>query len=32
MTQGRGHYSMEPANYEPVPPNIAGKVLEEYAK
>lgn len=32
MTQGRGHYSMEPSNYEPVPPNIAGKVLEEYAK
>ncbi|MGE3171904.1 MAG: elongation factor G [Planctomycetota bacterium] len=32
ITQGRGHYSMEPATYEPVPPNIAGKVLEEYAK
>jgi elongation factor G len=32
MTQGRGHYSMEPFNYEAVPPNIAAKVLEEYAK
>jgi elongation factor G len=32
MTQGRGTYSMEPASYEPVPPNIAEKVLTEYAK
>ena len=32
MTQGRGTYSMEPASYEPVPPNIAEKVLAEYAK
>ncbi len=32
MTQGRGHYSMEPSSYEPVPPNIATKVLEEYSK
>jgi elongation factor G len=32
LTQGRGHYSMEPFAYEPVPPNIATKVLEEYAK
>ena len=32
ITQGRGHYSMEPSTYEPTPPNIAAKVLEEYAK
>ena len=32
MTQGRGTYSMEPASYEPVPPNIAEKVLAEYSK
>ncbi len=32
MTQGRGTYSMEPASYEPVPPNIAEKVLAEYTK
>ena len=32
LTQGRGHYSMEPFNYEPVPPNIAAKVIEDYAK
>lgn len=31
LTQGRGTYSMEPSTYEPVPPNIAEKVLEEYA-
>jgi elongation factor G len=30
MTQGRGQYTMEPASYEPVPPNIAEKVLAEY--
>jgi elongation factor G len=30
MTQGRGQYTMEPAAYEPVPPNIAEKVLAEY--
>jgi elongation factor G len=30
MTQGRGNYTMEPASYEPVPPNIAEKVLTEY--
>ncbi|MBK8978709.1 MAG: elongation factor G [Planctomycetes bacterium] len=29
MTQGRGHYSMEPSTYEAVPPNIAEKVLAE---
>jgi elongation factor G len=29
MTQGRGHYSMEPKSYEPVPGNIAEKVLKE---
>ncbi|HEB53739.1 MAG TPA: elongation factor G [bacterium] len=29
ITQGRGTYSMEPSTYEPVPPNIAEKVLEE---
>ncbi|MFY9345227.1 MAG: elongation factor G [Planctomycetota bacterium] len=32
LTQGRGTYSMEPASYEPVPPNIAEKVLAEYTK
>ncbi|MCB9876407.1 MAG: elongation factor G [Planctomycetes bacterium] len=32
LTQGRGTYSMEPATYEPVPPNIAEKVLEDLAK
>jgi elongation factor G len=32
LTQGRGTYTMEPAAYEPVPPNIAEKVLAEYAK
>jgi elongation factor G len=32
LTQGRGTYTMEPASYEPVPPNIAEKVLAEYAK
>lgn len=32
LTQGRGTYSMEPASYEPVPPNIAEKVLAEYLK
>jgi elongation factor G len=31
MTQGRGTYTMEPASYEPVPPNIAAKVLDEHA-
>jgi len=31
ITQGRGTYSMEPGTYEPVPPNIAEKVLEEYS-
>jgi elongation factor G len=28
ITQGRGHYTMEPAAYEVVPPNIAAKILE----
>ena len=28
MTQGRGHYSMEPEAYEPVPANLAAKILE----
>ena len=32
LTQGRGTYTMEPATYEPVPPNIAEKVLADYAK
>ncbi|MBM4059720.1 MAG: elongation factor G [Planctomycetes bacterium] len=32
LTQGRGTYTMEPASYEPVPPNIAEKVLDEYGK
>ena len=30
MTQGRGHYSMEPHSYEAVPAGIAEKVLEDY--
>jgi elongation factor G len=30
MTQGRGQYTMEPASYDPVPPNIAEKVLAEH--
>lgn len=30
-TQGRGHYSMEPLAYEPVPPNIAEKVFKDLA-
>ncbi|MCA8949541.1 MAG: elongation factor G [Planctomycetes bacterium] len=29
LTQGRGTYSMEPASYEAVPPNIAAKILED---
>jgi elongation factor G len=29
MTQGRGHYTMEPSSYEPVPPNIAEKLLKD---
>jgi elongation factor G len=32
ITQGRGHYSMEPHSYEAVPPNIAEKVLKEAAQ
>ncbi len=32
LTQGRGTYTMEPASYEPVPPNIAEKVLAEIVK
>ncbi len=32
LTQGRGTYTMEPASYEPVPPNIAEKVLAEVVK
>jgi len=31
-TQGRGHYSMEPLAYEPVPPNIAEKVFKDLAE
>ncbi|MFO1055266.1 MAG: elongation factor G [Planctomycetota bacterium] len=31
VTQGRGHYTMEPFAYEAVPPNIAEKVLAEAA-
>jgi elongation factor G len=30
MTQGRGHYSMEPLTYEAVPPAIAEKILEDH--
>ena len=29
LTQGRGTYSMEPATYEPVPANIADKILTD---
>ncbi len=29
MTQGRGHYSMEPFGYEPVPNNLREKLLED---
>ncbi len=29
LTQGRGTYTMEPASYEAVPPNIAKGILEE---
>ena len=29
MTQGRGHYSMEPSSYEAVPPNIAERLLKD---
>lgn len=32
LTQGRGTYAMEPSTYEPVPPNLAEKVLEDIAK
>jgi elongation factor G len=32
LTQGRGTYTMEPAAYEPVPPNIAEKVLTDVVK
>ncbi|MBL8727667.1 MAG: elongation factor G [Planctomycetes bacterium] len=32
LTQGRGTYTMEPASYEPVPPNIAEKVLADLSK
>lgn len=32
LTQGRGTYSMEPGTYDPVPPNIAEKVLEDLSK
>jgi elongation factor G len=32
LTQGRGTYTMEPASYEAVPPNIAEKVLEDLSK
>ncbi|MCU0865402.1 MAG: elongation factor G [Planctomycetes bacterium] len=32
MTQGRGTYTMEPSSYEPVPPNIAEKVLTDNSK
>ncbi|MEO6594979.1 MAG: elongation factor G [Planctomycetota bacterium] len=32
LTQGRGTYTMEPATYEAVPPNIAEKVLVDLSK
>ena len=32
LTQGRGTYTMEPAAYEAVPPNIAEKVLSDVVK
>jgi elongation factor G len=28
LTQGRGHYSMEPRSYEPVPENIASELID----
>ena len=31
-TQGRGQYSMEPADYQQVPKNIADKIMTERAK
>ncbi|MEE9128020.1 MAG: elongation factor G, partial [Planctomycetota bacterium] len=30
MTQGRGHYSMEPHSYSPVPQQIAEKILADH--
>ena len=32
ITQGRGHYSMEPSTYDAVPAAIADKLLEDYTK
>jgi elongation factor G len=32
MTQGRGNYSMFFEKYEPVPKNVAEKVLDERSK
>ena len=31
-TQGRGQYSMEPAEYQPVPKNIADKIITDRSK
>ena len=31
-TQGRGQYSMEPADYQPVPKNIADKIITDRSK
>ncbi|MEE9127383.1 MAG: hypothetical protein V3U11_09595, partial [Planctomycetota bacterium] len=28
LTQGRGHYSMEPRSYEPVPESIASELID----
>jgi len=28
MTQGRGHFTMEPSSYEPVPASLAAKILD----
>ncbi len=32
ITGGRGSYSMELSHYDPVPPNVQKKVIEEYQK
>ena len=31
-TQGRGQYSMEPAEYQQVPKSVADKIMSERAK
>ena len=29
LTQGRGHFTLEFARYEPLPSNLEGKVIEQ---